>query len=186
MGKFFDSLTDHHQEFISRQHIFFVASAPLSPDGHINLSPKGMDCFRVLSPKRVAYLDVISSGNETSAHLLENGRVTFMFCALDGAPTILRLYGRGQTVLPGQPGWESLAPSFKMVPSVRQIITADIFKVQSSCGYGVPLFDYHGERDQHFKWAEKLGPEGLYEYSLANNSTSLDGLPTPFGLQNQD
>lgn len=185
MGSFYESISQHHQDFIARQHIFFVASAPLNAEGHVNLSPKGMDSFRVLSPNQVAYMDVISSGNETSAHILENGRVTFMFCAFDGAPNILRLYGRGQTILPGQPGWDALAPHFKLVASVRQLIVADIYKVQSSCGYGVPLFEYSGEREQHFKWAQKLGPEGLSEYSLEHNSISLDGMPTPFGLRRQ-
>ena len=100
MAKVFDHITDQQQAFIAKQHIFFVSSAPLSSEGHVNLSPKGLDSFRVLSPNRVAYMDLISSGNETSAHLLENGRVTFMFCSFAGAPNILRLYGRGETVLP--------------------------------------------------------------------------------------
>ena len=185
MGKFFDSMTKPHQEFIARQHIFFVSSAPLSGEGHVNLSPKGMDSFRILSPNCVAYMDIVSSGNETSAHMLENGRVTFMFCAFDGAPNILRLYGRGRTILERDPEWESLSRHFNLLPSTRQLIYADIAKVQTSCGYGVPLYEYTGERDQHFKWADKLGASGLQEYSQEHNFISLDGLPTPLGLQNK-
>ena len=109
MAKFYERITDEQESFIKRQQIFFVASAPLDRDGHVNLSPKGLDAFRVLSPNRVAYADLTSSGNETSAHLLQNGRITLMFCAFDGPPQILRLYGRGHTVLPNQPEWERLA-----------------------------------------------------------------------------
>ena len=113
---------------------------PLSGGGHVNLSPKGLDSFRVLSPNRVAYMDIISSGNETSAHTLENGRITFMFCSFEGAPNILRLFGIGRTVLPGNPEWRSLSTHFRLISSTRQIVVADISKVQTSCGYGVPLY----------------------------------------------
>jgi len=185
MAKFYDSINEKHQAFIEQQHLFFVSSAPLSEDGHVNLSPKGLDSFRVLSPNRVAYMDLISSGNETSAHLLENGRITFMFCSFTANPLILRLYGHGCTVLPDHPEWDALTPHFNIIPSTRQLIVAEISKVQSSCGFGVPLFDYVGERDQHFKWAESKGPEGLAAYRQANNMISLDGLPTPLGLQEE-
>jgi hypothetical protein len=171
-------ITPDLQAFIARQHMFFVASAPLSREGHVNLSPKGLDSFRILSPYRVAYMDIISSGNETSAHTLENGRITFMFCAFDGAPNILRLYGKGYTVLPNQPEWEELAAHFTIYPSTRQIIVADINRVQTSCGFGVPLYEYKGERDQHFKWAEKAGAAGLEAYKQEHSMISLDGLPT--------
>jgi hypothetical protein len=183
MAKFYDEITDKQQEFIARQHLFFVASAPLSETGHVNLSPKGLDSFRVLSPKRVAYMDLISSGNETSAHLLENGRITFMFCSFDESPKILRLYGIGYTVLPGQAEWADLSPHFTIYPSTRQLIVADITQAQTSCGFGVPRYDYRGERDHHFQWAEAKGPDGLAAYRLENNSRSLDGLPTPLGRQ---
>lgn len=149
----------------------------------MNVSPKGIDSFRVLSPNRVAYMDLIGSGNETSAHLLENGRITFMFCAFDGSPNILRLYGAGRSVLPGASEWEELASHFEIYPSTRQIIVADISRVQTSCGYGVPKYDYVGEREQHFKWAEKKGIPGLADYQRENNSCSIDGLPTPLGLR---
>lgn len=183
MGKFYDAIQSAHRAFIRKQHMFFVATAPLSGDGRVNVSPKGLDCFRVLSGHRVAYMDLISSGNETSAHMLENGRITLMFCSVVGAPLILRLYGKGFTVLPGTEDWETYAPHFTIFPSTRQIIVADIDLVQTSCGFGVPLYDYVGERDIHFEWAAKKGEQGLLEYAQEKNRQSLDGLPTPLGLQ---
>jgi hypothetical protein len=182
MGKFHPSIHQSHQEFIQKQHLFFVSTAPLNPDGHINLSPKGLDCFRVLSENKVAYMDLISSGNETSAHTLENGRITFMFCSFDANPLILRLYGKGFTVLPSSDEWATYAPHFTIYPSTRQIIVADINLVQTSCGFGVPEFEYKGERSIHFDWAEKKGESGLAEYIQKNNLTSLDGLPSNLGL----
>lgn len=183
MGKFNDSIKPAHKEFIERQHIFFVATAPLSEKGRINLSPKGLDCFRVLSQTQAAYMDLISSGNETSAHTLENGRITIMFCSFEGSPNILRLYGKGFAVLPGSEDWKMYAPHFKLYASTRQIIVANISLVQTSCGFGVPLFEYTGERDIHFEWAEKKGEEGLREYVIEKNLKSLDGLPTDLGLK---
>ena len=182
----FDSISDKLQAFIEKQHVFFVGTAPLSGDGHINLSPKGVDSFRVLSPARVAYMDLVGSGNETSAHLLENGRITFMFCAFDGSPNILRLYGRGHAVLPGESEWDELAAQFTIYQSTRQIIVADISRAQTSCGYGVPLYDYVGERDQHFRWADKKGEAGLATYQRETNVCSIDGLPTPLALHNRE
>ena len=183
MGKLHDSIKPAHKEFIKQQHIFFVSTAPLSAEGRVNLSPKGLDCFRVLSQHQVAYMDLISSGNETSAHTLENGRITFMFCSFEGAPNILRLYGKGYTVLPGSADWDDYASHFKLYPSTRQIIVANIDLVQTSCGFGVPLYNYSGERDIHFEWAEKKGADGLHEYVQENNLKSLDDLPTTLGLQ---
>lgn len=183
MGKFHEAIKPPHRDFIERQHIFFVATAPLSAEGRINLSPKGLDCFRVLDEHTVGYMDLVSSGNETSAHTLENGRITFMFCSFEGAPNILRLYGKGRAILPGSDDWARYAGHFNIYPSTRQIILADIDLVQTSCGFGVPLFDYAGERDLHFEWAERKGAEGLKEYVQANNLKSLDGLPTDLGLQ---
>ena len=183
MGKLHDSIKPSHKEFIEKQHIFFVSTAPLSADGRINLSPKGLDCFRVLSGNKVAYMDLISSGNETSAHTLENGRITIMFCSFEAAPNILRLYGKGFTVLPGTNDWEVYSSHFKIYPSTRQIIVADIDLVQTSCGFGVPLYNYAGERDIHFEWAEKKGKDGLYEYIQQNNLKSMDDLPTALGLE---
>jgi hypothetical protein len=183
MGKLHDSIKPAHKDFISKQHIFFVATAPLSANGRVNLSPKGLDCFRVLSDSLVGYMDLISSGNETSAHTMENGRITIMFCSFEGAPNILRLYGKGRAVLPGTPEWETYAPNFTIYPSTRQIILAEIDLVQTSCGFGVPLYTYDGERDIHFEWAEKKGADGLVEYVKDKNLKSLDGLPTDLGIQ---
>lgn len=183
MAKVHERITETLQAFIAKQHLFFVSSAPLSGEGHVNVSPKGLDCFRILSPNRVAYMDLIGSGNETSAHLLENGRITFMFCAFDGPPNILRLYGKGYTVLPGQPEWEELIPHFTIYPSTRQLIVADIIRVQTSCGFGIPFYEYSGEREQHFKWADQKGKEGLEEYQQEKNLCSIDGLSTTLGTQ---
>ncbi len=183
MGKFNDSIKPAHSAFIKKQHIFFVATAPLSENGKINLSPKGLNCFKVLSENEVAYMDLISSGNETSAHTLENGRITFMFCSFEDSPNILRLYGKGFAVLPGTKDWEIYSPHFKIYPSTRQIIVANIDLVQTSCGFGVPLYEYTGERNIHFEWAETKGTEGLREYVLEKNLKSLDGLPTDLGLR---
>jgi hypothetical protein len=122
--------------------LFFVTTAPLNEEGHINLSPKGFDCFRVFRQPGSVILDIVGSGNETSAHLLENGRITFMFCAFDGPPKILRLYGKGKTVLPGDDEWDELSKQFTILPATRQIIVADIFKVKSSCGFGIPYYEY--------------------------------------------
>src|SRR5512146_1993651 len=121
MAKVHEAITPEIAEFIKRQHMFFVATAPLSEDGHVNLSPKGLDCFRVLGPQQVGYMDLVGSGNETAAHVLENGRITFMFCAFEGAPNILRLYGTGRVVLPEADEWPALTQIFTVVPSTRQI-----------------------------------------------------------------
>ena len=163
--------------------MFFVATAPLNGDGHVNLSPKGLDSFRVLSETRVAYMDIIGSGNETSAHILENGRITIMFCAFEGAPKILRLYGKGYSVLPGDAQWAELSAQFVLQPATRQLIVADIHRVQTSCGFGVPLYEYTGERDHAQKWAEKKGPDGLKAYQEEKNLVSLDGLPTALAIE---
>lgn len=183
MGKFFKAISKEHAEFIRGQHIFFVGTAPLSSEGHVNVSPKGLDSFRVIDEHRVAYLDVVSSGNETSAHILENGRITFMFCSFDKNPNILRLYGKGSAVLPGSAEWSTYAAHFELYPSTRQFIVAEIDLVQTSCGFGVPRYDFLGHRDIHFDWAEKKGTEGLSEYIDVNNLISLDGLPTALGLE---
>ncbi|MFN0037806.1 MAG: pyridoxamine 5'-phosphate oxidase family protein [Saprospiraceae bacterium] len=184
MGKFHESILPAHQEFIKKQHLFFVSTAPLDANGRINVSPKGLDTFRVLSEKKVAYMDFIGSGNETSAHTLENGRITFMFCAFQGPPNILRLFGKGHTVLPDSEAWERYAPHFDLYSNTRQIIVADIDLVGTSCGYGVPLYEYSGERQIMFDWAEKKGEAGLSAYIQEKNLKSLDGLPTDYALKN--
>jgi len=178
MGKVLPQLTDGLQGFIERQQLFFVATAPLD-GGHVNLSPKGMDSFRVLGPTSVAYLDNVGSGNETAAHVLENGRITIMFCAFEGSPLILRLYGTGRSVLPGEEEWSALAERFPSRPGIRQIIVAELTRVQSSCGHGVPFYTYAGERQQLIEWAATEGPEKLAAYQREKNVRSIDGLPTP-------
>ncbi|MDB9345539.1 pyridoxamine 5'-phosphate oxidase family protein [Nodularia spumigena CS-586/05] len=179
MAKVFDCITEELQNFIANQHIFFVGSAPLSATGHVNLSPKGLESFRILSAHQVAYLDLTGSGNETSAHLQENGRITFMFCAFEEPPRILRLYGQGYTILPSSPDWNNLYSLFPQIPGTRQIIVADIDRVQSSCGFAVPLYEYQGQRETLVNWASKKGEPGIQEYQQQKNIISIDGLPTP-------
>lgn len=178
MGKVAEKIQDNLKSFIEKQKLFFVSTAPLYAEGHINLSPKGMDCFRVLSPTRVAYMDITGSGNETSAHILENGRITIMFCAFEGPPNIVRLYGKGFAVLPSSKEWQEISSHFKLHLSTRQIIVIDVHRVSSSCGFGVPFYEYKGERDQAEKWAIQKGPEGIEKYKLEKNLVSIDGLPT--------
>lgn len=178
MAQLLEQITPELQAFIEAQPLFFVASAPLDPQGHINLSPKGLDTFRVLSPERVAYLDLTGSGNETSAHLAENGRITFMFCSFGGTARILRLYGTGRTILPGSAEWDESASRFDSYPGTRQIIVADIALVQTSCGYAVPLMEFRDHRETLVKWAAAKEGE-LDDYRAQKNSRSLDGLPTP-------
>jgi hypothetical protein len=178
MGKVVECITAELKAFIEAQQVFFVASAPLSEDGHVNLSPKGLDCLRVLSPDRVAYLDLTGSGNETAAHALENGRITFMFCAFTGPPRILRLYGRAEVVLPDTESWAKLIGCFPAYPGIRQIVTATISRVQTSCGYAVPLMEYRQQRDTLVRWADAKGAD-LPRYRAEKNSRSIDGLPAP-------
>ena len=180
----FEHITEKIQAVIEAQHMFFVATAPLDAEGHVNLSPKGYDCFRILSPNKVAYLDLTGSGNETSAHLLENRRITFMFCSFEGPADIIRLYGKGHVVLPDSPEWPGLIAHFEPKLGMRQIIVADIDRVQTSCGYAVPFYDYQGDRDTWEKWADNKGSEeALCAYRAEKNVVSIDGLPTPLALQ---
>jgi len=183
MGKLFPALLPEHEAFIRKQRIFFVGSAPMDEEGHVNISPKGHDVLRLLSPTSVAYLDLTGSGNETSAHLTDNGRITFLFMAFEGPPMILRLYGKGRVVLPGSEEWEELAPRFELLPGARQIITAELHAVKTSCGFSVPFFSYEGERDTLQKWAAAKGEEGLQQYRRDKNSFSMDGRLTPIGRQ---
>jgi hypothetical protein len=177
MGKTYESIEPRIEEFIRRQPLFFVATAPLSREGLVNLSPKGLDTLAILDPHTVAYLDLVGSGIETVAHLHENGRIVFMFCAFEGPPLIVRLHGRGEVLEPGQPGFEELRARFPSFESDRAIIRVRVERVSDSCGYGVPLLHYEGERSQLTDWAERKGPEGLKRYRDEHNARSLDGLP---------
>ncbi|MGB7599043.1 MAG: pyridoxamine 5'-phosphate oxidase family protein [Candidatus Sulfotelmatobacter sp.] len=177
MGKTRSIIDDETRRFIEAQHIFFVASAPLDADGHVNLSPKGLDTFRILGPTTVAYLDFNGSGVETIAHLKENGRIVLMFCAFQGPPNIFRLYGLGSAVEPHQSEFAALAENFPAYEAMRSIIVIEVTRVTDSCGYGVPRFKYEGEREQLAAWARKQGPEGLQAYRERKNQVSIDGLP---------
>jgi hypothetical protein len=166
-------------KFIEQQKMFFVASAPGGKEGHINCSPKGLDSFRILDNQHVAYLDFVGSGAETIAHLRDNGRIVIMFCAFEGPPQIVRLYGRGTVIVPVQSEFSELLETFGRTASlgVRAIIQIDVTQVSTSCGFGVPLYRYEGDRTQLPAWVNKKGESGLRKYQLENNSKSLDGLP---------
>jgi Pyridoxamine 5'-phosphate oxidase len=210
--KVFDTITEDLQDFIRRQKMFFVATAPLASSGHVNLSPKGYDCFRIIDETTVCYLDMTGSGNETASHIGENGRLTFMWCAVDGSPVILRLYGRGEVVLrptndeddddddaatTGTGGnsnssknskWHQLVQMYfptGILPSSRQIIINHVERVQTSCGYGVPYFDYREDREtlkKYFTVKEKQ--EGAMEtYWQEKNMVSIDGIVSPYGAK---
>jgi hypothetical protein len=176
MGKAYDGIDERLEEFIRRQHVFFVGTAPTAVDGHLNLSPKGLDTFRILGPKSVAYLDLTGSGIETVAHVRENGRLTIMFCSFEGPPKILRIYGRGRVVEPGDTEWDGLIAGFPDYPGVRSVVVMDVQEVADSCGFAVPLYEYKGERSQLIAYARNKGPEELARYRAKNNATSLDGL----------
>ncbi|HEY6770030.1 MAG TPA: pyridoxamine 5'-phosphate oxidase family protein [Candidatus Sulfotelmatobacter sp.] len=177
MGKTRSTLDEAAINFIQAQHMFFVASAPLSANGHVNLSPKGLDTFRILDPTTVAYLDFNGSGVETIAHLKENGRIVLMFCAFQGPPNILRLYGQGRVAEPHDEEFPALATQFPAYEAVRSVIVVSLTRITDSCGYGVPLLKYEGERQQLAAWARKTGPEGLRAYRERKNRRSIDGLP---------
>jgi hypothetical protein len=179
MGKFFDAISPELASFIEEQPMFFVGTAPLASSGHVNLSPKGLDTLRILSPNRVAYLDLTGSGNETAAHLQENGRITFMFCSFGKTPMILRLYGRGRVVPIDSAEWPEWAELFPVLPGTRQVIVGEIERVQTSCGFGVPLMDLVEPRETLTRWVEKKSPGELRAYWHQKNARSLDGLPAP-------
>jgi hypothetical protein len=181
MGKIRSMLDDAAVRFIEAQHVFFVASAPLDAGGHINLSPKGLDTFRILGPTTVAYVDYNGSGVETIAHLKENGRIVLMFCAFQGPPNIFRLYGHGRVVEAHEEEFPELAASFPNCENARSIIVVELTRVTDSCGFGVPLFKYEGEREQLQAWAKHRGPEGLKTYRHEKNRRSIDGLPGASG-----
>lgn len=176
MAKFYQRLDGALRDFIAGQKIFFTATAPA--DGRINLSPKGMDTFRCLDEHTVAYLDLTGSGNETAAHLAENGRMTIMFCSFSESPLILRLYGRGRVVRPGEAEWDALHGRFPALPGERQIIVLGLDSAQTSCGFAVPVYELKEERQMLVEWTLKKGEDGIMQYRREKNRVSIDGLPT--------
>jgi pyridoxamine 5'-phosphate oxidase-like protein len=187
VGKVYERIDQRWRDWIAQQSLFFVATAPLAGDGHVNLSPKGpIGSLSVLDDHTVAYLDAIGSGAETIAHLRENGRIVVMLCAFDGPPKILRLHGRGEVVRADDPGFEELVARAgfdepRAAEARRAVVVVHVERVADSCGYGVPLMSYEGERPHMDAWSEKklraLGPEALRDYQREKNSESIDGLP---------
>ncbi|MGN9892817.1 pyridoxamine 5'-phosphate oxidase family protein [Micromonospora sp. L31] len=181
MGKVYPEIGGRLREFIEAQPVFFVASAPSGPDGHVNVSPKGMrGTFLVVDPLTVAWLDYHGSGAETLAHLRENGRITVMFCAFTGPPKIVRLHGRGVVTPLTDPGFAALLAGFPDPPdphAVRSVVTVAVDRVSDSCGYAVPLMDYRGERDLLIEWGSRRTDEDLAAYRSRKNAASIDGLP---------
>jgi Pyridoxamine 5'-phosphate oxidase len=163
--------------FIKAQPVFFVATAPLDPNGHVNLSPKGLDTLRIFGAKTVAYLDIFGSGVETVAHLRENGRIVLMFCSFQGPPKILRLHGHGRVVEPHEPQFAGLQAHFPLYQGTRAIVVVELTRISDSCGFGVPLLKYAGDRTQLPAWCRKRGSEGLKVYRSEKNRQSIDGLP---------
>lgn len=176
MADQFEQLLDRHIQFIQKQHMFFVGTA--AAQGFVNVSPKGMDSFRVLDNTKIAWLNLTGSGNETAAHVKESGRMTVMFCSFDKQPLIMRLYGQAKAVHPRDAQWSELAALFPEYLGARQIFELELELVQTSCGYAVPYYEMTGERPTLDKWAEKKGQAGVQEYWRERNSLSLDGLET--------
>ena len=176
MGKSFDCIDAKLRAFIEAQRVFFVATAP-SMGGHVNLSPKGLDTFRIIDGHTVAYLDYVGSGAETIAHLRDNGRIVIMMCAFEGPPKIVRLHGRGAAIEPGDADYSSLHGLFPSTIPGRSIIKIALERISDSCGFGVPVYEFREERGHLGAWCERKGDDGLREYQQKNNSTSLDGLP---------
>ena len=175
MGDVYEAIDDKLRTFIEAQHVFFVATAPR--EGHVNLSPKGLDSFRVLGPRQVAYIDYIGSGAETIAHLRENGRITIMLCSFEGPPKILRLHGTGEVIEARDEPFAELAAQFAVEMTPRSIIRVDVERISDSCGYGVPVMTFEAERTLLRQWAEKKGDDKLERYQIDMNAESIDGLP---------
>ncbi|MDY7106292.1 MAG: pyridoxamine 5'-phosphate oxidase family protein [Actinomycetota bacterium] len=176
MGRTYEALSDALVEWIGRQKMFFVATAP-ERGGHVNLSPKGYDSFRILDERTVAYLDLTGSGVETIAHLRENGRISVMFCAFEGPPRIVRLQGLGEVVAPGDDGFAELASGFPDHRGARAVVRIGLDRIADSCGYSVPLMDYVGERSRLAEWADNRSDDELVAYRAEKNAKSIDGLP---------
>lgn len=176
MARRYEQLSAEHTAFIERQRMYFVGTA--ANDGSINVSPKGLDSLRVLSPNRILWLNTTGSGNESAAHLAQNQRMTIMFCAFDGDPKILRLYGKAVAVHPRDSQWQEFSSLLQPALGARQYVDFSIELVQTSCGFGVPYYDYKGDRDNMDKWMKIKGEEGIEDYWREKNLKSLDGLPT--------
>jgi Pyridoxamine 5'-phosphate oxidase len=178
MGRTYDAIDDRLAQFICRQPVFFVATAPLAAGGHVNCSPKGSRSdLAILGPGRVAYQDMTGSGAETIAHLRENGRIVLMFCAFEGPPRIVRLHGKGRAIVDGDPEFADLAARFPAHPGRRALISVEVERLSDSCGYGVPLMTFAGHRENMDHWTETKGTEGLVAYRAEKNRSSIDGLP---------
>jgi len=177
MGKEYTEIDERIQNWITRQKVYFVATAPLAADGHINCSPKGLDSLRVLGPHKLAYVDFGGSGAETAAHVRENERIVIMLCAFDGPPKIYRFYGRGSVVEPGDAGFDALLAEFSSPLAARNIVCVDVDKIMDSCGYGVPQYEFKSERESLRNWYDKKSEEDILNYRRENNRLSLDGLP---------
>jgi len=177
MGKTYSEIDASLAEFIRKQHMFFVATAPADAEGHINLSPKGLDTFAILDPQTVAYLDLTGSGIETVAHLRENGRIVIMFCAFEGSPKILRLHGKGEVIEVGDPRFAGLRAKFPPLDGARGVIRIELDRIADSCGYAVPVYHFEGQRAQLLEWAERKGADGVVRYREEHNRASIDDLP---------
>ncbi len=176
MGKKYGEINDKIKDFIQAQKLFFVGTA--ASDGRVSVSPKGIDTFRIVNKNRIVWLNLSGSGNETAAHLLESTRMTIMFCAFEGSPNILRIYGKARALHPRDSEWKDLIPLFPELPGARQIIDMQVELVQNSCGMAVPYFEYQGERNELIEWAEALGDDGIKKYWEDKNQVSLDGKAT--------
>ena len=178
MGRVHEGIDEQLRAFLVQQPVFFVGTAPVSSDGHVNVSPKGLrGTFAVLDDHRVAYLDLTGSGVETIAHLRENGRITLMFCAFEGPARIVRLSGRGEAVVSGDPRFEGLITCFPKLEGIRSVIVIEVDRIADSCGYGVPRMNLVSERKQLATWARAKGKDGLADYRREQNASSIDGLP---------
>ena len=176
MAKFYTELDEKLREFIESQKIFFVGTAPV--EGRVNVSPKGMDSLRILNSSQLIWLNLTGSGNETAAHVLEQPRMTLMFCSFEGKPLILRVYGKARAIHARDEEWAEWSALFPEYPGARQIFLLDVDSAQTSCGFAVPNYQYQEDRDKLIDWTEKIGDEGVKEYWKKNNQTSIDGKPT--------
>jgi len=181
MAETHDRLDDDLQDWITAQHVFFVATAPGGADGRVNVSPKGYDTFRILDERTVAYLDLTGSGVETIAHLRDNGRITFMFCGFTGPPRILRLFGHGEVIRHADERFDDLRAEFPPMHGVRSVIRCDLERIQTSCGFAVPFMTFEAERQTLKQWSARAGSDALDEYQAEKNRRSIDGLPALLG-----